>query len=120
VPINTTEDEMLHSKIRVTAIAALALALATPTLAAQLGPDEAANPAFNGKRHLGVDISDVQLNYPAVQNFLQSLTPVGQRGVITACQNQDSWGAATRNDARSAVSPFCQMITPTIAAGAGG
>jgi hypothetical protein len=99
-------------------VLSLGLAFAPTAIAAALGSEEEDNPAFNGKRLLGVDISDVDLNYPAIQDFLGSLSPDRQRGVIGACLNQASWGAASRVDARTAVAPFCSMAV--IAAGQGG
>ena len=99
----------------------LALGLSSAS-AVSLDPEAAADPAINGERHLGIDISDVVLTYPAVQAFLATLSPTGQRAVVNGCETvQTGLGGASAIQAKTAVIPFCELAVSTpIATGAPG
>jgi hypothetical protein len=98
----------------------LALGLSSASAFSSLDPEAAADPAINGERLLGVDISDVTLTYPDVQNFLMTLSPTGQRAVVNACETvQTSIGEAARIQAQEAVVPFCELATGAATGAAG-
>jgi len=103
---------------------ALSLGLAmglTSASAYSLGSEDADNPALNGERILGVDISDVALTPSGVQGFLATLSPQAQQSVVAVCQTLDTvQGEATQSDARYAVVPFCDLAVSVIPAGFGG
>jgi hypothetical protein len=116
------KENDMRSKRLISAAVALSVGLcAVPAFAFEkLTPEQENDPAINGQRLLGIDISKVDLTVPSVQSFLASLSPQAHEAVLSACVTaQTSIGDASRVDAEVRVLPFCDLanaagtFTPT-------